>query len=590
MKTTKRHLLALSAGLALAALTGGAHAQTALDDVMKAKAIKIAVPTDFPPYGFVGIDLQAAGSGRGHGQVHRHQAGREGGAGAGDQRQPHPLPADQEGRPGHLHPGQEPRAREGDRLHHRLLALLPGGVRGQVAAGHLFADLAGKSVGVTRGAIEDQELSKVAPATADIKRFEDNNATVSAFVSGQVQAIATGASVAGNMMARNPQLNTEYKLLLKDSPNFIGVAKGEDALRTKVNEIIPRPRSRATSTRWRRSGSAAPPAPCPNKHDPHAPPLRGSLPPEGADSPWGGPAANRVAPSLRTCKHAHRTRLPGRAGAVAAAATGVAWTLGLTAVSAVLGVALGVACAWARSHGPVWLRWVVGTYVELIRNTPFIVQLFFVFFGLPAAGVKLTPELASVIAMVINLGAYAAEIVRAGIEATPKGQFEAAASLALSQGADLHPRGAAAGAAQGVAGAHQPDHHRHAGLGGVRPDRDRGAELRGQPDPEPQLPRLRGLHRRHRHLPAAVHRRARAAELAGPRFILFAEVPVVDFSLWDILRNLLLAARWTVALSLVAFIGGGLVGMALLVARTARWPGARPSSPATCSSSRARRC
>ncbi len=52
------------------------------------------------------------------------------------------------------------------------------------------------------------------------------------------QAIATGASVAGNMMARNPQLNTEYKLLLKDSPNFIGVAKGEDKLRLKVNEIL----------------------------------------------------------------------------------------------------------------------------------------------------------------------------------------------------------------------------------------------------------------------------------------------------------------------------------------------------------------
>jgi polar amino acid transport system substrate-binding protein len=101
-----------------------------------------------------------------------------------------------------------------------------------------FADLAGKSVGVTRGAIEDQELTKLAPPTADIKRFEDNNGTVSAFVSGQVQVIATGASVAGNLMARNPQLGTEYKLLLKDSPNFIGVAKGEDALRLKVNEIL----------------------------------------------------------------------------------------------------------------------------------------------------------------------------------------------------------------------------------------------------------------------------------------------------------------------------------------------------------------
>ncbi|HEX5738637.1 MAG TPA: ABC transporter permease subunit, partial [Hydrogenophaga sp.] len=106
---------------------------------------------------------------------------------------------------------------------------------------------------------------------------------------------------------------------------------------------------------------------------------------------------------------------------------GVVWTLGLTAISAAIGLVVGTLCAWARSSGPVWLRWLVGVYVELIRNTPFIVQLFFVFFGLPAAGVKLTPETASVIAMVVNLGAYAAEIIRAGIEATPKGQFEAAA-------------------------------------------------------------------------------------------------------------------------------------------------------------------
>ena len=57
---------------------------------------------------------------------------------------------------------------------------------------------------MTRGAIEDQELTKLAPAGADIKRFEDNNITVSSFVSGQVQVIATGASVAGNMMTKNP--------------------------------------------------------------------------------------------------------------------------------------------------------------------------------------------------------------------------------------------------------------------------------------------------------------------------------------------------------------------------------------------------
>jgi polar amino acid transport system permease protein len=114
-------------------------------------------------------------------------------------------------------------------------------------------------------------------------------------------------------------------------------------------------------------------------------------------------------------------------------AKGVGATLALTAISAPVGVALGVACAWARLHGAAWLKAVAGAYVELIRNTPFIVQLFFLFFGLPGIGVKLSPELASVLAMVVNLGAYAAEIVRAGIATTPRGQIEAAQSLALTE-------------------------------------------------------------------------------------------------------------------------------------------------------------
>lgn len=114
-------------------------------------------------------------------------------------------------------------------------------------------------------------------------------------------------------------------------------------------------------------------------------------------------------------------------------ARGVAATAVLTAVSAVAGLVLGVACAWARTWGPKALGAVVAAYVELIRNTPFIVQLFFIFFGLPSLGLKLSPEAASVIAMVVNLGAYAAEIVRAGIDATPRGQVEAGLALALTR-------------------------------------------------------------------------------------------------------------------------------------------------------------
>ncbi len=114
-------------------------------------------------------------------------------------------------------------------------------------------------------------------------------------------------------------------------------------------------------------------------------------------------------------------------------AKGVAWTLALTAAATFIGMAVGIFGAWARASGPPALRLAVGTYVELIRNTPFIVQLFFIFFGLPAAGVRLSPETASVIAMVVNLGAYATEIVRAGLAATPRGQIEAAQSLALDR-------------------------------------------------------------------------------------------------------------------------------------------------------------
>lgn len=111
---------------------------------------------------------------------------------------------------------------------------------------------------------------------------------------------------------------------------------------------------------------------------------------------------------------------------------GVAWTVGLTGISTLLGLLLGVVLAWALVHGSLPWRVLSGSYVEAIRNTPFIVQLFFVYFGLPAMGLRLSPEMASIIAMVVNLSAYATEIIRAGIEATPKGQIEAGMSLALT--------------------------------------------------------------------------------------------------------------------------------------------------------------
>jgi polar amino acid transport system permease protein len=118
---------------------------------------------------------------------------------------------------------------------------------------------------------------------------------------------------------------------------------------------------------------------------------------------------------------------------------GVGWTMALTLSAVLVGTSLGILFAWVRAPGfgqaivPAALKAIVSGYVEAIRNTPFIIQLFFIFFGLPAAGLKLSAESASFLAMTLNLGAYATEIIRAGLEATPKGQIEAAKSLALNQ-------------------------------------------------------------------------------------------------------------------------------------------------------------
>jgi len=114
-------------------------------------------------------------------------------------------------------------------------------------------------------------------------------------------------------------------------------------------------------------------------------------------------------------------------------ASGAAVTLALTAASTLLGVSVGVLGAAASDSRSASLRRATLAYVEAIRNTPFLVQLFFVFFGLPALGIHIGEYTAAVAAMTLNLGAYSVEILRAGIRAVPKGHHEAAAALAMSR-------------------------------------------------------------------------------------------------------------------------------------------------------------
>jgi polar amino acid transport system permease protein len=111
-----------------------------------------------------------------------------------------------------------------------------------------------------------------------------------------------------------------------------------------------------------------------------------------------------------------------------------AWTTVQLSLSAtVIGLAVAVLCAWGKTAGPAPLRFAVNAYIELIRNTPFLVQLFFFFFALPALGLRWSAYTAALTAMVVNLGAYATEIIRAGIESIPKGQIEAGLALNLKR-------------------------------------------------------------------------------------------------------------------------------------------------------------
>jgi polar amino acid transport system permease protein len=119
-----------------------------------------------------------------------------------------------------------------------------------------------------------------------------------------------------------------------------------------------------------------------------------------------------------------------RAGG-AALLNGALTTVMLIVVTIVFGSALSVVGATARRSRIRWCRAAATCYVELIRNTPFIVQLFFVFFGLPSLGVHLNATAAAILAMTINVSAYGTEIVRAGLDAVPPGQREAGQSLGL---------------------------------------------------------------------------------------------------------------------------------------------------------------
>jgi polar amino acid transport system permease protein len=111
-----------------------------------------------------------------------------------------------------------------------------------------------------------------------------------------------------------------------------------------------------------------------------------------------------------------------------------AWlTIQLTVLSIAFGFALGTVCALARVYGGPVLRRLAGIYVETIRNTPLLIQIFIVYFGLSSLGLKLSADVSAVIALTVNMGAYTTEIMRAGVQSIQRTQLEAADCLGLTR-------------------------------------------------------------------------------------------------------------------------------------------------------------
>ena len=213
-------------------------AADALDDIIKSKVIKIAVPQDFAPFGSAGPDLKPVGYDIDMANLIAKELGVK--VELVPVNSANRIPYLQTGKV-HLVISSLGRNAEREKVIDFSKAYAPffQGVFGlKDAKIEKPEDLAGKTIGATRGSIEEQEISKLAPSSTTVKRYEDNNATIAAFLSGQVDIIATGNVVAAAIAEKSPKRTPISKFVIKESPCYIGMNKSEPALMAKMNEII----------------------------------------------------------------------------------------------------------------------------------------------------------------------------------------------------------------------------------------------------------------------------------------------------------------------------------------------------------------
>lgn len=251
----RRSIFALLASIALGLGITPAHAELA--DVKERGTLRVAVPQDFPPFGSAGLDMQPIGYDIDVAAAIAEHLDVE----------LELIPVTSANRVPYLQTDRvdlvisslgknEERMKVIDFT--QAYAPFYNGIFGDDSfEGADVAALAGKTVGVTRGSVEDLALTELVGPDVTVNRYEDNNGTISAFLSGQVDVIATGNVVAAAILERNPPRAPELKFLISNSPCYIGLNKNQPELLAAVDGVIAEMKAdgslNAISQKWLRA-------------------------------------------------------------------------------------------------------------------------------------------------------------------------------------------------------------------------------------------------------------------------------------------------------------------------------------------------
>ena len=215
-----------------------AAAEGGLEDIIERGKIAIAVPLDFAPFGSAGPDLQPQGYDVDVAKLIAEDLEVE----------LELVPVTSANRIPYLQTGKvdlvissmgaNPKRAQAIWFSAAYAPFFSGVFAPESAAISDYGDLSGKSLGVTRGTLEDLEITRLAPEDADIRRFEDNATTIAGYLSGQVDILVSGNVVAAQISKDNPEKALQTKMVIKTSPCFVGVRKGEYDLLQWVNVFI----------------------------------------------------------------------------------------------------------------------------------------------------------------------------------------------------------------------------------------------------------------------------------------------------------------------------------------------------------------